>query len=984
MSNGHEVNFSDFVKIQIDDVISSPEDKRFYRGLQLKNDLNVLLISDPTTDKSAAAIDVNTGHLHDPKNLPGLAHFCEHMLFLGTEKYPVENEYHKFLSSHGGGSNAYTDTDHTNYHFDVAPEHLEAAFDRFSQFFISPLFTESGTEREVLAVDSEHTNNVKNDSWRYWQLQRTLSNKRHAFMKFGTGNRRTLFDLPKEQGIDTRTELLKFHQDRYSANRMSMAILGKESLDDLAKLVAPVLSRIENKNLPKPEWQDHPYGPEELCTVRHIVPIKDLKSMHVIFPIPDLDHLYKSNPSHYLSHLIGHEGPGSLLSDLKQRGWVNGLSAGPHTAAKGFGFFSIDFDLSPDGLDHTEEILQLLFQYIEMLRQVGPLEWVHREVESLNQIHFRFQDKVKPQSYVTKLARMGHTYPLKEILYAPYMMSEYKPKLIEDILNRLIPSNFTYTIKSQSFKGKTDQIEEFYGTEYSCSKIDPTLLDKLEKTTIDGSQFKLPEKNEFIPSNFELFPQLLGKKEGQKILMPAVIKEDALTRVWFKQDDEYLLPKCCVYLHMRNPVVYTSPLNCALSTIFGDLFRDSLTEYAYNAELAGLKYSFFNGRYGYSLNLEGYNEKQGVFLENLMEKMTEFQPKKDRFEILKERCVRSLKNFEMEQPYQHAVYYTSVLITDRIWTNKEVLKEAEDITIEQLNDFIPRFFEALHIEAFIHGNSNDKIAQSIVGKALQILNASLPCRPLFPSQLTMDRSVDLPIGQSFRFEHENKCHANSALEVILQTGLENPQENMLLQLADQILSEPCFDELRTKEQLGYVVFCGVHKSNGSQGLRFIIQGEKSPQYMESRLEAFLKLMLKKLEEMTQKEFDDHKQALVNIRLEKPKRMSQLAKKYWGEITNRMYHFDRDQAEVDVLKTFTKEDILNFYNSKVAYGAPERKKLSVYIPATSCSSENIIKHAEEENISLESQKIEDVDAFKAQMPLCPLPKPYRPVEYLNKN
>ncbi len=103
------------------EVVKSDEDKRLYRGLVLENGLRTLLISDPETDKSAAAVDVNVGHLSDPEELPGLAHFCEHMLFMGTEKYPDENEYGRFLSQHGGGSNAYTSGEHTNYYFDVSP-----------------------------------------------------------------------------------------------------------------------------------------------------------------------------------------------------------------------------------------------------------------------------------------------------------------------------------------------------------------------------------------------------------------------------------------------------------------------------------------------------------------------------------------------------------------------------------------------------------------------------------------------------------------------------------------------------------------------------------------------------------------------------------------------------------------------------------------------------------------------------------------------
>ena len=89
-----------------DDIVVSEEDARQYRGLVLENGLKVLLVSDPTTDKSAAALDVHIGHLSDPPDLQGLAHFCEHMLFLGSEQFPEEQEYRKYLSQHGGGSNA--------------------------------------------------------------------------------------------------------------------------------------------------------------------------------------------------------------------------------------------------------------------------------------------------------------------------------------------------------------------------------------------------------------------------------------------------------------------------------------------------------------------------------------------------------------------------------------------------------------------------------------------------------------------------------------------------------------------------------------------------------------------------------------------------------------------------------------------------------------------------------------------------------------
>lgn len=59
---------------------------------------------------------VNIGSLSNPKNIPGLAHLCEHMLFMGTKKYPEENEFSQFITQNGGNYSAYTAMDHTNYH----------------------------------------------------------------------------------------------------------------------------------------------------------------------------------------------------------------------------------------------------------------------------------------------------------------------------------------------------------------------------------------------------------------------------------------------------------------------------------------------------------------------------------------------------------------------------------------------------------------------------------------------------------------------------------------------------------------------------------------------------------------------------------------------------------------------------------------------------------------------------------------------------
>jgi len=95
---------------------------------------------------------------------------------------------------------------------------------------VCPLFTASATDRELNAVDSENAKNLQNDSWRLYQLTKSLSKKDHPFNSFGTGNLQTLKINPGKLKIDTREALLAFHKKYYSANIMKLAVLGTLSL----------------------------------------------------------------------------------------------------------------------------------------------------------------------------------------------------------------------------------------------------------------------------------------------------------------------------------------------------------------------------------------------------------------------------------------------------------------------------------------------------------------------------------------------------------------------------------------------------------------------------------------------------------------------------------------------------------------------------------------------------------------------------------
>ena len=139
----------------------SPNDHRSYRALVLDNGMRALVISDPETEMSAAALSVHVGQFHDPIDRQGLAHFLEHMLFLGSKKYPTVGDYRKFIMGNGGRSNAGTGQENTTYHFEITPDNLDEGLDRFSQFFTSPSFDPDYVKREREAVHSEYSLKLK-------------------------------------------------------------------------------------------------------------------------------------------------------------------------------------------------------------------------------------------------------------------------------------------------------------------------------------------------------------------------------------------------------------------------------------------------------------------------------------------------------------------------------------------------------------------------------------------------------------------------------------------------------------------------------------------------------------------------------------------------------------------------------------------------------------------------------------------------------
>lgn len=161
--------------------------------------------------------------------MPGLAHFCEHLLFMvncsieassETGAHILKNDRARsssrkrtnmtrcvlpnfsgavfdvlslqYLTRNNGDSNAFTTGSDTTFYFSVASNALQGALERFSAFFHSPLFSESCVMRELNAIDSENSSFLQDDDWRVRQVIYSLARPGHPLRRSGIGNKKTL------------------------------------------------------------------------------------------------------------------------------------------------------------------------------------------------------------------------------------------------------------------------------------------------------------------------------------------------------------------------------------------------------------------------------------------------------------------------------------------------------------------------------------------------------------------------------------------------------------------------------------------------------------------------------------------------------------------------------------------------------------------------------------------------------------------------
>lgn len=927
----------------------SPNDDRAYQSYTLKNGLKVLLVSDPDSTKAAAALDVAVGSGADPVGRQGLAHFLEHMLFLGTRKYPESGDYQEFISSHGGGHNAYTSFENTNYFFDIDAGHLEPALDRFAQFFVAPLFNEEYVEREINAVESEYRAKLKEDSRRSLDVFKAILNPEHPFRKLAVGNLQTLRDglnLPAKAatGVEKdaaagatadsstsdaatqakvfkalRADLLDFHAEHYVASNMALVVLGAEPLEQLkamtdARFAAVARAGSAKNSTRKADAKKRAavplYEPGFLPKRVSIEPEKQTRNLSISFPIPEIRSLYRYKPSQYIGNIIGHEGEGSLLSMLKNKGWAESLSAGTGLEYEGGATFNVSITLTEAGLQQQDTIIAALHSLINTIRERGLQRWRYNEQREILSTAFRFQEQGRAIGYVSSLASGLQHYPAREALRGPYLMKGFKSRQVKNILAAMTPDNALITVmaKEQEF----DSISPWYDTPYKVNDISAASL-ALWQQPPEFAELKLPQENPFIAEQFTLLAD--GGPDG-KASAPKQLETDANTELWWAADSEFLVPKAQMFFNISSRVANGGAREAALTQLYAGAIADGLNEISYPALLAGVSFSVRAHSRGLSIRVGGYNDKQDLLLEKIAAALALESLTAERLVNLHTELLRRWENLAKRLPYQQLFGGLNQDLVQNSWGADKLIQALETVSLSELQQHSRTLRNNAELQALALGNLSADTAE----RQAKIIAAALSCDQGSNCAAEKAKVRQLQAEQWFGRDLAVE-HADSAMLMYVQGQDQSYGSQAMMALTAQVLQADYFQQLRTNQQLGYVVFATAAPLIDVPGLAFIVQ---SPTHSVGHIaQASRKFLAEKRAQLDseefQQEFEQHRSAVLSELREKAKNMSEKTERYWSDLTMGYPGFNRRSQLIEAVEGLSYAQWRDFFAEEFSGG-----------------------------------------------------------------
>eukprot|EP01054_Gregarina_sp_Poly1_P000588 Gregarina_sp_Poly_1__587@NODE_113_length_13886_cov_267_363051_g100_i0_p1_GENE_NODE_113_length_13886_cov_267_363051_g100_i0NODE_113_length_13886_cov_267_363051_g100_i0_p1_ORF_typecomplete_len1069_score163_28Peptidase_M16_M/PF16187_5/8_2e02Peptidase_M16_M/PF16187_5/2_5e43Peptidase_M16_M/PF16187_5/41Peptidase_M16/PF00675_20/3_6e30Peptidase_M16_C/PF05193_21/7_2e03Peptidase_M16_C/PF05193_21/4_6e16Peptidase_M16_C/PF05193_21/0_00024Peptidase_M16_C/PF05193_21/1_3e04_NODE_113_length_13886_cov_267_363051_ len=983
--------------------IAKPQSYERYQfeGLTLKNGLQMMLMSSPNIDMASCCIGVGVGSLEDPIEYQGVAHFCEHMLFMGNDKYPDEQEYDQFITNGGGVNNACTYPQRTLYFASIKPELLAALVDRLGNFFLSPHFKADAVDREVEAVNSEFERFLSNDAMRTYVLRKRLGNPDHAYWKFFIGNNKSLRrpdlfgDKSEEALTKLREALIDFHTKYYSSDLMFAFVSGNQPLSELKQMVVPVLSQLTPKpiSIPRGSERTPAISPWKVETCPKMIlysPVAaERRRIDLSFLIPDQEDHWKSKPSLVLSHILGHEGPGSVLAFLKREGLATSLRAGCDEKDVGFSIMNVSIDFTEEG-GKPEQLVRIgeaVFAMVRLLAESGVPDWLLDEVTQLQTLQFKFEEVLTATSLAREMARRIRQFGLREMFAGETLIYKHDRVATMDILRRIRPDNLQMFLQAHSLEPQCQTVEPLYGSNYHETVVPVEWLNRWDEITkCDATDFEkftqrnglhLARPNQYIPQDLNIKNGGLGLDD-----LPCALA--ARCTFFHKQDGHFNLPlvhlRCLWRLPCIRPTVaelteyltHGSKLDglqgpvfdgfawyrrLVLVTFLIELVEESLKEEMYDAELVDSRFSGmfkdplvpFNN--GISMSVRGYSDKTHLILKKYIDQYVSLEVTEKDLSVVYSMIQRAYATrVQTQEPYETA----SLRVTEAFglveWTDHEFYDCLKGWTQADLFQIlapgkVPKWLRSGGtISGMIFGNVDATTAeQAYVSPILVLTNTNeapvedlcpagvvnmLKAKPLLvsSSDMTMLNTVEVSSSHPTCFVYHgntvNPDTPDNACVLSVQFPEPSRENEMILNIFYTMFRSKFFDDLRTKQSLGYVCYMGPTIDNRRSYVQFIIQSTRPSLYLLSRIEAFLKSVLFSDSDdfsslklaVSDADFNVAKSAVVALLKTTPKSMAEQQSRYTRPVFIETFDFERRKEGIKYIESLQFDEFCRIVHS----------------------------------------------------------------------
>uniref|UniRef100_A0A7S4UXX9 Peptidase M16 C-terminal domain-containing protein n=2 Tax=Ditylum brightwellii TaxID=49249 RepID=A0A7S4UXX9_9STRA len=490
-----------------------------------------------------------------------------------------------------------------------------------------------------------------------------------------------------------------------------------------------------------------------------------------------------------------------------------------------------------------------------------------------------------------------------------------------------ITPDFEGTLDKNSIKFKIVAVPKEEGSTLDCS---------------DNGDFSIDIRLSFPP-----IPPPLPESR-----LPQLVVDTQALRLWHLQDRTFKRPIAELRLKVICSHANKTPLHKACADLFVTLCQDAVTEISYLASVCELGSSISSTDQGFSLRVHGFDHKLLDLASEVLKVFFSFHNQQDpnklpdtikpgRFDACLEVLMRRYANAGM----QASSLCTDVrlrCIRPTIWSSHSKADAFKFIDESSFMETITSILSEVSIEAFYHGNVDHSDALTAKELVLNALTASGSCdipKENYPLQhvlkaplVTDDHIVVTPTKDS--------KEANTAVEVYFQIGKDDLSHRVLIDLLSEIMYEPLFDELRTKEQFGYHVSCGARWTFGVIGISFkVVTSCKSADEVSERLDRFLHEFRDKLATMEEEKFMENLVGLVKNKLQMYNSLEEECNSLWSEINEGRYDWEAYRNEADHLRSITKERVMTAFDDwlspKCEQGnAKERRRLVVHVIGTS--------------------------------------------------